>query len=52
MMGFGFGSLGAFLAGVLAEVVSVQWAVGSMAAILVVYSVWALAFTPRLRRLD
>ncbi len=52
MMGFGFGSLGAFLAGVLAEQVGVQWAVGSMAIVLVVIALWMLAFTPRLRRLD
>jgi hypothetical protein len=52
MMGFGFGSLGAFLAGILAQVVGVQWAVGSLAAVLVIISVWVLAFSPPLRRLD
>jgi MFS family permease len=52
MMGFGFGSLGTFLAGILAQVVGVQWAVGSFAVLLVVYAVWVLAFTPPLRRLD
>jgi MFS transporter, DHA1 family, staphyloferrin A biosynthesis exporter len=52
MMGFGFGSLGAFVAGTLAEVVGVQWAVGSMAALLVIIAVWVLAFSPPLKRLD
>jgi MFS family permease len=52
MMGFGFGSLGAFLAGILAQVVGVQWAVGSLAAVLVIISIWVLAFSPPLRRLD
>jgi MFS transporter, DHA1 family, staphyloferrin A biosynthesis exporter len=52
MMGFGFGSLGAFVAGILAQVAGVQWAVGSMAALLVIVAVWVLVFTPPLRKLD
>jgi MFS family permease len=52
MMGFGFGSLGAFFAGILAEAVGVQWAVGGMAAILLVVTVGMLAFSPRMRKLD
>jgi MFS family permease len=52
MMGFGFGALGTFLAGILAEVAGVQWAVGSFALILVVYAVWVLNFTRPLRKLD
>lgn len=52
MLGFGLGSLGAFFAGILAEAVGVQWAVGGMAIILVVVTVFLLSTEPRLRKLD
>ena len=52
MLGFGFSSLGAFFAGLLAEGVGVQWAVGSLAILLVIITVFALTFVPRLRKLD
>jgi MFS family permease len=52
MMGFGFSSLCTFFAGVLAEAMGVQWAVGSLAIILVLVSVMMLTFTPRLRKLE
>jgi MFS family permease len=52
MLGFGFSSLGAFFAGILAEGVGVQWAVGSLAILLVVICVFALAAVPPIRRLD
>jgi MFS family permease len=52
MLGFGFSSLGAFFAGIIAEGVGVQWSVGGMAMILVIVTVMALAMSPRLRKLD
>jgi MFS family permease len=52
MMGFGFGSLGAFLGGVLAEVIGVQWAVGGMAFSLLVLTSLMFFVSPRLRKLD
>jgi len=52
MMGLGFSSLGTFFAGIIAEVIGIQWAIGGLAAILVVMSFTLLAFTPRLRRLE
>lgn len=52
MMEFGLASFGTFAAGVLAETMGVQWAVGGFAMTLVVLSILALAFVPRLRRLD
>ncbi len=52
MMQFGLISFGTFGAGLLAEVVGVQWAVGGFAMVLVLLSVLALAFVPRLRNLE
>lgn len=52
MLGFGFSSLGAFFAGFLAEGVGVQWSVGSMAILLVVITILAITFVPRIRKLD
>ncbi len=52
MLGFGFSSLGAFFAGILAEGVGVQWATGSLAIALVIITVFALAMVPRIRKLD
>jgi MFS family permease len=52
MLGFGFSSLGAFFAGILAEGVGVQWAVGSLAILLVIVCVLAFPMIPRIRRLD
>ncbi len=52
MMGFGFSSLGAFFAGFLAEGVGVQWAVGSLAILLVIITLFALTMVPRIRKLD
>ncbi len=52
MMGLGFSSLGTFFAGILAEAVGIQWAIGGLAAMLVVASIALAVFTPRLRRLD
>jgi MFS family permease len=52
VMQFGLMGFGAFGAGLLTEVVGVQWAVGGLAAVLVPITLLALAFVPRLRRLD
>jgi MFS family permease len=51
-LGFGFGSLGAFFAGILAEAMGVQWAVGGMAAILLVITLMMLTMSSKLRKLD
>lgn len=52
MMQFGIVSLGAFIAGVAAEVIGIQWAIGSMALLLIFLSILAFIFLPRMRRLD
>ena len=52
MMEFGLMSFGTFAAGVLTEKVGVQWALGGFALILTCLSFLALAFVPRLRKLD
>jgi MFS family permease len=51
-MEFGLTSFGVFFAGVLTDMIGVQWAVGGLAIILVFFSMFTLAFVPRLRRLD
>ena len=51
MMNFGLSSLGTFFAGVLAESISAQMAIGGLAAMLVAISA-AAAFLPRLRKLE
>lgn len=52
VMQFGLMGFGAFGAGLLTEVVGVQWAVGGLAAVLVPVTLLVIAFVPRLRRLD
>jgi len=52
MMERGLTSFGTFSAGLLAASMGVQWAVGSFAMLLALFSVLALIFAPRLRRLD
>ena len=51
-MQWGFMSVCTFLAGILAEVVPVQWVLGVLAMLLVVLSGLALIFIPGIRRLD
>ncbi len=51
-MDHGLTSLGAFSVGLMTGVIGVQWAVGGFAIILVFLSILALAFAPRVRRLD
>jgi MFS family permease len=52
MLGFGLSSLGAFFAGILAEGIGAPWAVGGLAMLLIVITLWLLAASPRLRKLD
>lgn len=52
MMQFGFSSLSTFLAGVMAEGVGVQWAVGGLAIILIVMTLITIAFIPRIRKME
>jgi hypothetical protein len=52
MMTFGLSQFGTFLAGVLAEGIGAQWAIGGFAAALVLISAGAFLFTPKLRKLD
>ena len=52
MMNFGIMGFSVFAAGLLTEVMGVQWAVGGFAIILSFVSVLALVFLPRIRKLD
>jgi MFS family permease len=52
MLGFGLSSLGAFFAGILAEGIGVQWAVGGMAILLVFIALVMTVLIPRLRKMD
>ncbi|MBI4180901.1 MAG: MFS transporter [Chloroflexi bacterium] len=52
MMQFGLISFSTFAAGLLAEGIGVQWAVGGFAIVLIFVSVLMLVFVPRLRKLD
>jgi MFS family permease len=52
MLGFGFSSLGAFFAGILAEGIGAPWSIGSLAIILIIVTFAIATFTPRVRKLD
>jgi MFS family permease len=52
MLGFGFSSLGAFFAGLLAEGIGAPWSVASLAIVLVIVTFAAMVVTPRVRKLD
>jgi MFS family permease len=52
MMNFGLSGLGTFLAGVLAETISAQWAIGGLAMLLVAISLGAFLLVPKLRKLE
>jgi len=52
MMDMGLSSLGTFLAGILAEGIGAEWAIGGFAMVLVLLSIITLLFVPRIRRLD
>jgi len=52
MLCFGLSSLGSFFAGIMAEGIGVQWAVGSLAMLLILVTLLVFAFVPRIRKLD
>ena len=52
MMQFGFTSFSTFFAGVLAQGVGVQWAIGSLAVVLAISSVLVLVFVPSIRKMQ
>lgn len=52
MMEFGLTSFGTFAAGVMAESIGVQWAVGGFAMVLILVATIGLIFLKKLRRLD
>jgi MFS family permease len=51
-MQWGFMSLCTFLAGILAEVVNVQWVLGSLSILLIVLSLGFLLFSPNIRKVE
>ena len=52
MMEFGLMGFGVFAAGLMAEAIGIQWAVGGFAIVLASLSLLALLFLPRIRKLD
>jgi MFS transporter, DHA1 family, staphyloferrin A biosynthesis exporter len=52
MLNFGLSSFGTFFAGILAESISAQWAIGGFAMLLIVLSFLAIIFIPGLRKLE
>ena len=52
MLGFGFSSLGAFFAGILAEGIGAPWSVGSLAIVLVIITLMLMGMSTKLRKLD
>jgi MFS transporter, DHA1 family, staphyloferrin A biosynthesis exporter len=52
MMNWGLSGLGTFMAGVLSDKISVQWAIGGFAIILTLATLSILIFVPQLRKLD
>ena len=52
MMEFGLMGFGVFAASMLAEAIGAEWAVGGFAMALVLVSLLAIAFVPRIRKLD
>ena len=51
-MQWGFMSVVTFLAGILAEVVNVQWVLGSLAMLLTVLSLMFFIFFPGIRKIE
>ena len=52
MMEFGLTSFGVFFAGIMTDMIGVQWAVGGLAILLIIFSVYAILFMPSIRKLD
>ena len=51
-MEFAFTSIGTFAAALIADVVGVQWVVGSFAMVLILITIMAMVYVPRIRKLD
>jgi MFS family permease len=51
MMEFGLTSFGVFFAGIMTDMIGIEWAVGGLAIILTFFSIFLL-FVPRMRKLD
>lgn len=51
MVYVGFSPFGSFLAGSIARVTSVEWAIGGGGAVMLLYSAWALSKNPQVRAL-
>jgi MFS family permease len=51
-MQWGFMSVCTFFAGILAEIVPVQWVLGGLAALLAALSIIFMIFVPRIRKMD
>ena len=51
-MGSGLASLGTFLAGIMSDIIGVQWSVGGMAMFLTTVTVLFFLFSKRLTRLE
>jgi hypothetical protein len=52
MMQFGLNSFGTFLAGVLSDIIGVQWAVGSFAIALLVFSLLSPLLFKRIVKME
>lgn len=52
MTQIGLGSVCAFIGGLLAEVVAVQWVIGVLAMALIILSIITIIFIPKIRKLD
>ena len=52
MMQFGLTSFAVFFAGVMVDLVGVQWSVGGLAILLIIVCTLAIVFLPRIRNLD
>ena len=52
MMEFGLTSFGVVFAGIMTDMIGVQWAVGGMAILLIACCAYALVFMPSIRKLD
>ena len=52
MMEFGLTSFGVFAAGILTDIIGIQWAVGGLAIILTLFSFFGIIFIPKIRKLE
>ena len=52
LMQFSLMSFSTFIAGLLSEIMGIQWAIGGLAMILILISLITVALVPRIRKLD